>query len=45
MSRQLWECEPVTADRALATSELSRPSRAGSGTLDRTIDRWVATRW
>jgi hypothetical protein len=38
-------CVPVTADRARATSDDSRPTSAGSGEADRTTDRWVATRW
>ena len=38
-------CDPVTAERARATSVESRPTSAGSGEADRTTDRCVAARW
>ncbi|EUA78617.1 hypothetical protein I553_2907 [Mycobacterium xenopi 4042] len=38
-------CEPVTADRARPTSDESRPTSAESDDAERTIDRWVETRW
>ncbi len=44
-SYQAGASVPVTADRARATSDDSRPTSAGSGDADRTTDRWVATRW
>ena len=44
-SRQAGTWAPVTAERERATSEESRPTRAGSGEADCTTDRDVAARW
>ena len=45
MSRQAGVVEPVTAERAPATSEESCAISAGSGDRDCTTDRCVAVRW
>jgi hypothetical protein len=44
-SRRAGVCAPVTAARARATSVDRRPTSAGSGAADRTVDRCVAARW
>ena len=36
---------PTTVERARATSDDSRATRAGSGDAERTTERCVATRW
>jgi hypothetical protein len=45
ISRHVGLGVPVTAARALATSDDSLPRSTGSGAVARMIDRWVAARW